>query len=52
MLITGDEIDSGGVEVNPKVINEVSNFRVFAYLTTTVPKGGKIRVVFPKEITR
>ncbi len=48
----GDLIDSGGVEINPKTINAVSNFRAYAFLVTTIPSGGKIRVIFPKEITR
>ena len=48
----GEVLDSGGVEISPKIVSQVSNFRIYAYLSTTVPSGGKIRVIFPKEITR
>ena len=45
-------IDSGGVEINPKTINAVSTLRVYAFLANTIPNGGKIQLIFPKEITR
>jgi hypothetical protein len=45
-------LDSGGVEITPTQVNLVSNFRLFAYLDTTIPTNGKIQIVFPKEISQ